>query len=143
MRGCTGTSLPILWSPGSGMTSVGTSFVWRLLFYIPRGVFSFSLIIPSFFIFFSLLLFLLIVLFLSLFLFLLYFEDVVSLLPNGYWTSKNGANARSFFYDIASSKGLDPLNPQTWYTLTYSYLKKEVCTFKIMSLMYSLLNKIV
>lgn len=38
--------------------------------------------------------------------------------PYGYWTSEKGKNMRNFFEKYANSNSLDPLSPDTWYSIS-------------------------
>lgn len=38
--------------------------------------------------------------------------------PMGYWSIHKGKNARLFFEKLAKSKNMDPLVPDTWYTIS-------------------------
>lgn len=42
----------------------------------------------------------------------------------GYWTTGKGKDMRSFFEKFARNKGMDPLVPETWYSITRSDIEK-------------------
>ena len=44
----------------------------------------------------------------------------VSRKPHKYWVSEKGDKMRMFFERLAKSKGLDPLDPDSWYTIAQS-----------------------
>eukprot|EP00026_Physarum_polycephalum_P006122 Phypoly_transcript_06163.p1 GENE.Phypoly_transcript_06163~~Phypoly_transcript_06163.p1 ORF type:complete len:375 (+),score=45.58 Phypoly_transcript_06163:647-1771(+) len=46
--------------------------------------------------------------------------------PSGYWTRDEGANVRRFFIEFAHSRSMDPLLPETWYSVsTHLIASKE------------------
>jgi hypothetical protein len=53
--------------------------------------------------------------------------------PRGYWTMDGNKNVRKFLDDLAWSKNLDPLIPETWYSIPLRELRFQrrgkVCLF--------------
>eukprot|EP00026_Physarum_polycephalum_P000662 Phypoly_transcript_00663.p1 GENE.Phypoly_transcript_00663~~Phypoly_transcript_00663.p1 ORF type:complete len:1097 (+),score=133.55 Phypoly_transcript_00663:927-4217(+) len=48
-------------------------------------------------------------------------KDVLAKAPKGYWKAQDG-KAREHFIEFAMKRGLDPLLPATWYSMSYSTL---------------------
>jgi hypothetical protein len=47
--------------------------------------------------------------------------------PSGYWSRDEGVNVRMFFDKFARDRQMDPLAPDTWYSVTtHSVFSKEV-----------------
>lgn len=48
--------------------------------------------------------------------------------PMGYWKADKKKNMRLFFENIAKERGVDPLVPESWYSVTQAYVKSfKVC----------------
>ena len=44
---------------------------------------------------------------------------------------KDFSNRRKFFDDLANSRGTDPLNPTTWYSVPFNDVyHRKVCVYK-------------
>lgn len=54
-------------------------------------------------------------------------EEENSRKPYGYWTSEGDNNNGKLFLDsLASKKGLDPSDPESWYNITQKEIVTEV-----------------
>lgn len=48
--------------------------------------------------------------------------------PHGHWTVDEGKNLREFFDHYAQSRNLDPLDPESWYSISQQSILAEKVT---------------